>query len=163
MSDAGASFATLATEASGFSVESDDDEADTRVPAKTSRHNSDVSLASRALSLEEGHIHRLGQHLRRDIVNSVSTEASPTQAAPSSDASRHLADAVKAIDNLSGAELRDMAAKDGWKGALDQLGVNIEELRQMQASDPVGWEKFRESQLKARLNAERDGGGSAIE
>jgi len=33
-----------------------------------SRHNSDVSLASRALNEEEGRMHRFGQKFRRDIL-----------------------------------------------------------------------------------------------
>ncbi|KAK8188783.1 uncharacterized protein BKA78DRAFT_236712, partial [Phyllosticta capitalensis] len=33
-----------------------------------SRHNSDVSLASRAQTLEEGRVHRMGQSVRRDVI-----------------------------------------------------------------------------------------------
>src|SRR4051794_27038930 len=32
------------------------------------RHNSDVSLASRALSNEEGRMHRFGQRMRREVL-----------------------------------------------------------------------------------------------
>ena len=43
-----------------------------------SRHGSDVSLASRALAMEEGQMHRLGQQVRRGLFGSRST--SPTRA-----------------------------------------------------------------------------------
>jgi Ran GTPase-activating protein (RanGAP) involved in mRNA processing and transport len=47
---------------------SDDEEVGIR--PMLSRHNSDVSLASRALSLEEGRMHRFGQKFRREIIKS---------------------------------------------------------------------------------------------
>ena len=42
-----------------------------------SRHNSDVSVASRALAIEEGHLHRLGHRMRRNIVDSPATNTPP--------------------------------------------------------------------------------------
>lgn len=41
------------------------------------RHGSEVSLASRAQTLEEGRLHRMSQHLRREVVDSPTTRSPP--------------------------------------------------------------------------------------
>jgi hypothetical protein len=58
------------TMTSAFDADSSDDEDDVSPePSLTrSRHASDVSLASKALSIEEGRVHRIGQNLKRDIL-----------------------------------------------------------------------------------------------
>lgn len=151
------------TDSPALSHESDED--DVQVSPKPTRHNSDVNIASRALSLEEGRIHRIGQGIRRDIVDSVTASTPPLQVVsdpttPSSSSAvalsdpseLHLADLAKRMENLSGTELRSLLDDGGWKRAMEVLGANIDELRQLQERDPVGWEQFKESQLAARMN-----------
>ncbi|KAF2725860.1 hypothetical protein K431DRAFT_299587 [Polychaeton citri CBS 116435] len=58
--------------AQGAGSDSSDEDGEPIQPGMR-RHNSDVSIANRTMTTEEGHLHRLGQHLRRDIVDSPST------------------------------------------------------------------------------------------
>ena len=172
------SVATLRTETSGLSNDFSDEDVAVRPSPKPSRHNSDVSLAARALSLEEGRIHRLGQNLRRDILGTPSTTpgttdnpsqptAGGTQAGSSAiggsvggieedpATETNLAELGKKMENMSGLELQQIVERDGWSGVMEKIGANMQELRQLQEKDPVGWEQFKESQVKARANAER--------
>ena len=58
-----------------------DSDADEDAPATLrSRHNSDVSLASRALAMEEGQVHRLGHRVRAEILQRSSRPPSPSPA-----------------------------------------------------------------------------------
>ena len=58
------------SDTASYSDRGADEGDDDAVKPSMSRHNSDASLASRALTLEEGRLHRLGHHLRREIVES---------------------------------------------------------------------------------------------
>src|SRR5207237_907116 len=101
--------------------ESDDDEP----KALRSRHNSDVSLASRALSLEEGRLHRLSHRVRTEILN-ASRPSSPhsEQANVSGTMDHHnLPDHLLALREkmltYSGEEMRNMVEAMGWEKAFD--------------------------------------------
>ena len=132
-----------------------DDEDDDVIVRPPVRHGSEVSLAARALSLEEGRLHRLGQHLRRDIIDS------PTMAsAPESDKARIAALGAR-LEAISGDDLKNIVESDGWASVLQSLGANHDDLRSLQEQDPVGWEQFKESQMKARMNLDRERPGSA--
>lgn len=147
----------------------DPDEADDEgLKPAMSRHNSDASLASRALTLEEGRLHRLGQHLRREVVDL--TPSSPAGTTPvnghgSGDGETPLASPAAAeshqqrldvlkerLESTPGDELGPLVEKIGWKAVLEKVGANLEDLRALQEQDPEGWEQFRESQLTARAN-----------
>lgn len=118
------------------------------------RKASDVSLAGRALAIEEGRLHRLGHKVRQNMID-VPTIAAPTSEsdaqgewAPGS----HMADIASKLEELSGPELRVLVHQGGWERVLEKFGANMEELQQLQMKDPQGWEQFKESQLKARAN-----------
>lgn len=129
---------------------SDDEEAgDGSIKPGIQRHNSGVSLASRALALEEGHIHRLGQHLRRDVLNSPVPSTPPGTQETDDERIRELGERLEAI---SGVELKEMVARQGWDEALKKVGMGYDDLRRLQEQDPVAWQQFRESQIKARMN-----------
>lgn len=147
------SLTTLATEAS---LEKSDDEED-EVRPKPERHNSDVSLASRALSLEEGRIHRLGQNLRREVLDSPNPSRPPTA---HGEEDTRLEALGQRLESISGSDLKTMVQTDGWEEVLRKVGANIDDLRQLQEQDPIGWESFKESQMKARMNLDME--GSAI-
>jgi len=175
------SIGTLTTEASGLSLDSDlEDDDPERTSAPLSRRSSDVSLAKRALALEEGRIHRLGSRVRRDLAmhhQQQDQSTSPTSAFSSSsfgDVSAsspqewapgsHMAGLAQKMANMSGPELKTIVDTTGWEGVMQKLGANLEELRQLQMKDPVGWSQFKESQLIARANVGGgSGSGSAIE
>jgi hypothetical protein len=132
-----------------------DDGEDDAVKPPMSRHNSDASLASRALTLEEGRLHRLGQHLRREIVDSTPTTLTPPLdgASPPPTAGQQRLEILKErLESTPGSELGPLVEKIGWKAVLEKVGANLEDLRTLQEQDPEGWEQFKDSQLAARMN-----------
>jgi len=155
------------------SLQSDEDEGSSNfMRPRASRHNSDVNLASRALSLEEGRIHRLGQGIRRDIMNapspgdshgtSIPVVPGAPVAVPPQQTDPHLQDLARKLENISGPELNTILDSGGWTEVMQKVGANMEELRQLQELDPTGWEQFKESQMKARMNVGWRG-GAAVE
>ncbi len=53
------------------------DDEDRALHARPSQHGSDVSMASRALAMEEGHLHRIGHQVRRSVFGSRSSSPAP--------------------------------------------------------------------------------------
>lgn len=134
-----------------------DDGEDDAIKPPMSRHNSDASLASRALTLEEGRLHRLGQHLRREIVDSTPTTVTPPSAdgitTPAPTAGQQRLEILKErLESTPGNELGPLVEQIGWKAVLEKVGANLDDLRTLQEQDPEGWEQFRDSHMKARMN-----------
>lgn len=158
---------TLRVDVSGLSLDSEDEDTN-RTPPRIgigSRKNSDVSLASRALSKEEGRIHRIGQKVRQDLLETTSPRGDqPLDPGLWAEGSR-MSEMTNKMTETSGPELRAMLEKSGWEGVLGNLGANLEELKQLQMRDPVGWEQFKESQLKAFANKKigLQGDGAVVE
>ncbi|KAK5704529.1 Microtubules assembly and stabilization protein [Elasticomyces elasticus] len=140
------SINTQLTEFTSTSVSDDEDDLDQaiRPPSAISRHGSEVGLASRALSLEEGRLHRLGQHLRREVIDSPAA-----MTAPETERIKKLGEKLEAI---SGAELKNVVENEGWESILRRVGGNYDDLRALQEQDPEGFEQFKESQRLARMN-----------
>lgn len=137
---------------SALTLESEDEEVQlSSRMGMGSRKNSDVSLANRALALEEGRIHKIGQKVRRDLLGTTSAADRPLDASAWAEGSR-MSEMVHKMTETSGPELRIILEKSGWEGVLENLGANMEELKQLQMQDPVGWEQFKESQLKSFAN-----------
>ena len=140
---------------------SDEEDEDTTPRPITSRHNSDVSLASRKLSKEEGRLHRIGQHMRREVVDSPrSAEAGPDWPDwrhPSWETKEEERARLRAlgeqIEGISGVELEKILSGEGWGRVLEKVGATYDDLRALQEQDPEAWEAFRDAQLKARFNA----------
>ncbi|OJD33270.1 cell wall biogenesis protein mhp1 [Diplodia corticola] len=124
-----------------------------------SRHNSDVSLASRAQTLEEGRIHRLGQSVRRELLrpqledrlHGTTGEDAETAREPA-----HLRMLRDQLSQLSGGELRDMVVRDGWEETVKKIGANAEELRALARERPDEFEQWRDAQIAAQVNAGMD-------
>lgn len=128
-----------------------------------SRHNSDVSLASRALSLEEGRLHRLGHRVRTEIINasrpSSSQSNSPNTPGPNLDEldlPEHLAALREKYFTYSGEDIRHMSESLGWEKAFDQLVENAAELKAMSQENPEEFKRFRDTQLAALKNRNPD-------
>lgn len=133
---------------------SDDEEA---IRPQLSRHNSDVSLASRALAQEEGQIHRFGQQFRRDILKPESEDhlhgTTGREETP-----RHLQLLRAMVEGLGGEEIKESLLRKGNAGLLEELNDEASALRrQLMEQDPEGWEKFKESQEKAERNLRLEG------
>lgn len=134
--------------------ESDEDEP----KALRSRHNSDVSLASRALSLEEGRLHRLGHRVRTELINASRPSSSHSDQANISgtmdvhDLPEHLIALKEKFLTYSGEEIRQMTESVGWEKAFDHIVDNAEQLKQLREEDPEEFEKFRLTQIAALKN-----------
>lgn len=121
-------------------VEEDDTD---RFAIRLSRSGSNTSLHSRAMTSEEGQIHRIGQNLRRDMLE-------PSLA--SSDDS--LADALRErLESIQGDEIRSQVESIGPDKVLAELGSTVEDLWAIRQHDHEAFERFRESQIAAQINA----------
>ncbi len=166
---ADASILSASTETNGLSRtasgEEAFDDADEPLALKLSRTPSNTSLASKALTHEEGRMHRYGQSVRREIALAnnnptvTNDKPSPTQTM-TSDEARSEASRLRALEerisNMHGAEIahfREKCNNEGVEKALTDLGVTAQELLDMERSDPEAFERFRESQVAARINA----------
>lgn len=113
---------------------------------RLSRTSSNTSLYSRALTSEEGRVHRLGQHLTRDFLDSeLENQDNSVSQSPPDEA--HVSVLRDKLDRLRQSE-----------GELDlesveELGSSLEDLLALQEQDPEAFAKFKESQLVALINA----------
>lgn len=143
-------------------INSEDDDGTISRPM-LSRHNSDVSLASRALSQEEGRMHRFGQKFRRDIISIERPAASADQSGAAAAAHNeqwapHLEVLRGMIEEMGGDEMKRKIEEGGQEALLKELGGEASEIREkIIQDDPESWEKFRTSQEAAMRNAERRG------
>lgn len=131
-----------------------------------SRHNSDVSLASRALSQEEGRMHRFGQKFRRDILKPEG-EDHEHGTTGLEDHPLHLKMLRAMVEGLGGEEIRHKIETVGQEAVLEELSNEASLIRrELMLQDPEGWKKFAESMEAAQRNNEVAGlhtGNSAIE
>jgi hypothetical protein len=132
-----------------------------------SRHNSDVSLASRHMSQEEGRLHRFGHRVRTGLLNpSRPTSAHGDSGNPSPSflsgtmddhgLPEHLLSLRMHFSNYSGDEMRQMIEGVGWEQAFNNVVENAEELRNLERDDPAAFSLFKESQIAALKNKNPD-------
>jgi hypothetical protein len=150
---------TKFTDTTGF--ESDDDyENETGV--LRSRHNSDVSLASRALSLQEGRLHRLGHRIRTDLINANRPTSSQTSQASLSGSMdndglpEYLVALREKMATVSGEDIRKITDEVGVEQAFDQIVDNADMLKQLASENPEEFARFRETQITALRNRNPD-------
>jgi hypothetical protein len=130
---------------------SEDEEGELR-PA-LSRRNSDVSLASRALSQEEGRMHRFGQQFRRDILRPDTPDVLHQTNGHEQEA-KHLQMLRAMIEELGGEEIKRKIEEVGQDAVIKELEDEKGVLkRQLMESDPEGWDKFKEAQEVAQRNS----------
>jgi hypothetical protein len=142
-------------------VDSDDDERPV-----LSRHNSDVSLASRHMSEEEGRLHRFGHRVRTGLFNPSRPTSShdedgnhPAFISGSMDdhgLPEHLRSLRMYFQQYSGDEMRNLIEGMGWEKAFDSITENAEELRNLERDDPAAFKIFKESQIAALKNRNPD-------
>lgn len=134
--------------------ESDEDEPKTL----RSRHNSDVSLASRAQTLEEGRVHRLGHRVRTELFNTSRPSSAHSDHANLSgtmddhELPPHLLALREYFYKHSGDELKVMTEEAGWDKAFDRIVENAEELKRLEHENPEEFARFRETQIAALKN-----------
>jgi hypothetical protein len=117
-----------------------------------SRHNSDVSLASRALSLEEGRMHRFGQKFRREILKPEG-EDHEHGTTGLEDHPLHLKMLRSLVEGLGGEEIRRKLEAQGQDAVLEELANDASILRkELIEQDPDGWKRFSDSMEVAQRN-----------
>lgn len=129
-----------------------------------SRHNSDVSLASRYMSEEEGRLHRFGHRVRTNLLNpsrptSSHNDSNPALLSGTMDDDNlpvHLLSLKEYFSNYSGEEMRNTIEGQGWEQAFDSIVENAEELKNLEREDPAAFKMFRESQIAALKNRNPD-------
>jgi hypothetical protein len=124
-----------------------------------SRHNSDVSLASRTLGLEEGRMHRFGQQIRRELLRPQTLDHAHGTTGTEFEA-KHLRQLREQLESLDGAAIKEKVEGQGADAVLRELGTTLEELAFLGQEDPESFEKFRESQIIAVENVTRAKEGS---
>jgi hypothetical protein len=154
------SINTQGTDLGTNASDEEDEGEDGSVRPTVQRHNSDVSLASRALSIEEGRLHRIGHHMRREVIDSPRSTSGGADWAPwrkedqAQEENARLDNLRERIESASGVELKKVVDTEGWDGLLQRVGGTYEDLRRLQEQDPEAWEAFKDAQEKARLNTE---------
>lgn len=116
-----------------------------------SRHNSDVSLASKAFTEEEGRMHRYGQKLRRDLIK----QESDTQGTNSAINEENLELLRALVEGLGGEELRRKLEDHGQDAVLEELNDEASALRlQLIQQDPENWKRFAETMEVTHRNSQ---------
>lgn len=135
-------------EVSPTSVAEDDGVA---VRAPMSRQHSDVSLASRHLTQEEGQMHRFGQQIRRDILCPQTKDHAHGTTGNQVEAN-HLQSLRTKLEAMSGDEIKAKLEKFGSEFVLRELGTTADELLELEKQDPEGFEKFKQAHSVAQQN-----------
>lgn len=134
----------------------DDEDTEHYAIGRLSRASSMTSLHSRAMTSEEGHVHRLGQGLRRDFLSpSIDQEADDDD--NNDDDSSGLDDAYIAalrdkLDRLHEEQERSSRFSDK---TFEELGSTVDDLWTTQRQDSEAFERFKQSQIAAQINSGR--------
>ncbi|KAG2415256.1 hypothetical protein HFD88_006447 [Aspergillus terreus] len=129
-----------------------DDEETDQYALRLSRTSSITSLHSRAMTSEEGHVHRLGQNLRRDFLNPSFDPVDDDDPSLSFDDS-HVTALREKLDRLHEEQTRSHFESVGADKAFEELGSTVEELWATQRQDMEAFERFRQSQIAAQINS----------
>lgn len=143
------------TQPNGNSADGDtaiDDEDTDQYAIRLSRSSSVTSLHSRAMTSEEGQVHRLGQNIRRDFLSPSLDHADED---PSLDDS-HVAALREKLDRLHEEQLRsEYENNTAPDKTFEELGSTVEELWRTQKQDSEAFERFKQSQIAAQINSGR--------
>ncbi|RAH39992.1 putative cell wall biogenesis protein Mhp1 [Aspergillus brunneoviolaceus CBS 621.78] len=129
-----------------------DDEDDHQYAVRLSRASSITSLHSRAMTHEEGHVHRLGQNLRRDFL-SPSFDATDDDPSSLTFDESHIAALRDKLDRLHVEQMRSNFESVNAAKTFKDLGTTVDELWAAQKQDSETFEKFRQSQIAAQFNS----------
>lgn len=125
-----------------------DDEETDQYAIHISRASSMTSLHSRAMTSEEGHVHRLGQNLRRDILNPPEGQGEGDE----DDDSRLIALREK-LERLHEQQSESQFDTVDAEQAFEKLGNTVDELWAAQRQDAESFERFKQSQIAAQINS----------
>lgn len=120
---------------------------------KLSRTDSNQSLA-RALTQEEGRMHRFGQTFRREVLKPTGTDDLLHGTSVNDDPESGAFAALRArLEGYTGEEMREEVEKRGVDHVVRELGIDLQQLRLLEREDPEAFAKLKDSQLAAQLNA----------
>lgn len=125
----------------------DDEDAD-NYETHLSRTSSMTSLHARAMTSEEGHVHRIGQNLRRDILNPPASEGDGDE-----DGYSHLVALREKLERLQEQQSQHPFDSADAERTFTQLGHTVDELWAAQKQDAESFEKFKQSQIAAQINS----------
>ncbi|KAE8355029.1 hypothetical protein BDV28DRAFT_129776 [Aspergillus coremiiformis] len=128
----------------------DDEDADQYVVG-ISRTSSMTSLHARAMTSEEGHVHRLGQNLRRDFLNPSFDQTYDDPSLTLDDA--HIAALREKLERLQEEQTHPRFDSVATDKAFEDLGSTVEELWAAHKQDTEAFEKFKQSQIAAQINS----------
>ncbi|CAG8907963.1 unnamed protein product [Penicillium egyptiacum] len=139
---------------SGQLDETGGDEEDTdQYAVRLSRTSSMTSLHSRAMTSQEGHIHRIGQNLRRDFLKPSLVPGDRDEDVDYDDGSSHIAALRKKLDLLHDEQSLSQFDDFDADMAFNHLGTTVDELYAVQQQDAEGFERFKQSQIAAQINS----------
>lgn len=125
-----------------------DDEETDQYAVHLSRTSSMTSLHARAMTSEEGHVHRLGQNLRRDFLNPPLSQGDPDD-----DDAAHLVALREKLERLHEQQSQSPFDSAQAEEAFEKLGSTVDELWAAQRQDVEGFERFKQSQIAAQINS----------
>ncbi|CEO58980.1 hypothetical protein PMG11_03672 [Penicillium brasilianum] len=125
-----------------------DDEETDHYAIHLSRTSSITSLHARAMTSEEGHVHRLGQNLRRDFLNPPLSQGDPDD-----DNAAHLVALREKLERLHEQQSQSPFDSAEAEQAFEKLGSTVDELWAAQRQDIEGFERFKQSQIAAQINS----------
>ncbi|KAJ5493922.1 Leucine-rich repeat ribonuclease inhibitor subtype [Penicillium fimorum] len=130
------------------------DEEDTdQYAVRLSRTSSMTSLHSRAMTSQEGHIHRIGQNLRRDFLKPSLVPGHGDEDFDYDDNNSHIAALRQKLDLLHDEQALCQFDDFDADMAFDHLGTTVDELYDSQQQDAEGFERFKQSQIAAQINS----------
>ncbi|KGO74008.1 Leucine-rich repeat, ribonuclease inhibitor subtype [Penicillium italicum] len=118
-----------------------------------SRTSSMTSLHSRAMTSQEGHIHRIGQNLRRDFLKPSLVPGDGDEDFEYEDGDSHMAALRQKLDLLHHEQSLSQFDDFDADMAYNHLGSTVEELYYAQQKDTEGFERFKQSQIAAQINS----------
>ncbi|PTU22779.1 hypothetical protein P175DRAFT_0433515 [Aspergillus ochraceoroseus IBT 24754] len=153
--DGGLAHSFSNMQSSGFNADNevavDDDDVD-HYALRLSRTSSITSLHSRAMTSEEGHVHRLGQNIRRDFLNPP-RDHQDEDLPPDFVEESHVTALREKLDRLHEEQTRSHFESVGADKAFEELGSTVEELWAIQRQDSEAFERFKQSQIAAQINS----------
>lgn len=140
-----------------------DDELDEQERPFLSRHNSDVSLAARALSIEEAQVHRMGQKVKRELLspaggradngwNTADEDLDEGHTLDENGETEHLKYLRSKLEGLQGEELRNCVVEQGWEKTAEYA------IGRARSGGEIDAEEFRLEKEKSKTARKLSGG-----
>lgn len=120
---------------------------------RLSRTSSMTSLHSRAMTSQEGHIHRIGQNLRRDFLKPSLVPGDGDEDFEYGGDDSHIVALRQKLDLLHHEQSLSQFDDFDADMAYNHLGTTVDELYAAQQQDAEGFERFKQSQIAAQINS----------